>query len=256
MRDGASRAANCLLARRTPSAQCARCERGWRGGAGERAQGATGCQQVHNARAQVLEETGLDIACMWKEQDCIDAQLGDQDTRLFIVSGIPETTHFAPHVRYEIGAFAWHIVEHLPATYAESKQAFVNEAGGRHKFFNVWPYIRPLRAWIERRRHQTGGKKGGKKVVVAALPKPSAAAPAVAAATAAARPAPAAASAAPAPAATTPGTPPTPPPAAAAAADTPPPPAAAASAGPRPPGFCLLAFKFDRSKLMQHLAPL
>ena len=28
-------------------------------------------------------------------------------------------------------------------------QAFVNEQGGRHKFFNVWPYIRPLRAWIK-----------------------------------------------------------------------------------------------------------
>jgi hypothetical protein len=28
-------------------------------------------------------------------------------------------------------------------------QAFVNEQGGRHKFFNVWPYVRPLRAWIK-----------------------------------------------------------------------------------------------------------
>lgn len=28
-------------------------------------------------------------------------------------------------------------------------QAFVNEQGGRHKFFNVWPYIKPLRAWIK-----------------------------------------------------------------------------------------------------------
>ena len=28
-------------------------------------------------------------------------------------------------------------------------QAFVNEQGGRHKFFNVWPYVKPLRAWIK-----------------------------------------------------------------------------------------------------------
>lgn len=105
---------------------------------------------------------------------------------------VPETTHFAPHVRYEIGAFGWYLVDHLPASYDESKQvcvwggwggvvvargrarerlgaipllpaahlfpllhplphlqAFVNEQGGRHKFFNVWPYIRPLRAWIK-----------------------------------------------------------------------------------------------------------
>ena len=208
---------------------------------------------------QVLEETGLDISAVLRESDFIDAQLGDQDTRLFIVQvraaahwpggcglakgpreqlppcsccvgcwvsnrfcsraapcahppshpcccccrwcaaalqGVDEGTHFAPHVRYEIGAFGWYLVDHLPATYEESKQvggffcgrtlqqhckaplhcdgpsspplccamclslllllllppplqAFVNDQGGRHKFFNVWPYMRPLRAWIK-----------------------------------------------------------------------------------------------------------
>jgi hypothetical protein len=34
---------------------------------------------------QVLEETGLDITSSLRDQDYIDAQLGDQDTRLFIV---------------------------------------------------------------------------------------------------------------------------------------------------------------------------
>ena len=33
----------------------------------------------------MLEETGLDIEGVLREQDFIDAQLGDQDTRLFIV---------------------------------------------------------------------------------------------------------------------------------------------------------------------------
>jgi hypothetical protein len=41
------------------------------------------------------------------------------------VQGVPETTHFAPHVRYEIGAFAWHLVDHLPSSYDESKQVCV-----------------------------------------------------------------------------------------------------------------------------------
>lgn len=31
---------------------------------------------------------------------------------------------------------------------------FVNNEGGRHKFFNVWPYMKPLRAWIERRKRR------------------------------------------------------------------------------------------------------
>jgi hypothetical protein len=39
------------------------------------------------------------------------------------LQNVPETTHFAPHVRYEIGAFGWYHIDHLPATYDESKQA-------------------------------------------------------------------------------------------------------------------------------------
>lgn len=44
-------------------------------------------QRTHCAwlALQVLEETGLDITGLLQEQDYIDAQLGDQDTRLFIV---------------------------------------------------------------------------------------------------------------------------------------------------------------------------
>lgn len=39
-----------------------------------------------------------------------------------VLQNVPETTHFAPHVRCEIGAFGWYIVDHLPASYDESKQ--------------------------------------------------------------------------------------------------------------------------------------
>lgn len=37
------------------------------------------------AQREVLEETGLDITGMLREQDYIDATLSNQDTRLFIV---------------------------------------------------------------------------------------------------------------------------------------------------------------------------
>lgn len=122
---------------------------------------------------EVLEETGLDIGGMVEEQDTIAARLADQDTRLFIVTGVPESTHFAPHVRYEIGAFGWYLVDHLPASYDESKQAFVNEQGGRHRFFNVWPYIRPLRAWIKKRRQReskVGSSSSSCRVIAVTVP--------------------------------------------------------------------------------------
>jgi mRNA-decapping enzyme subunit 2 len=102
------------------------------------------------AAREVIEETGFDITPKLLEDQYIDVQLGDQATRLFIIPGVEESTPFAPHVRGEIGAYGWHVVTHLPATWEEGKQLFVNTEGGRHKFFNVWPYMKPLRAWIKK----------------------------------------------------------------------------------------------------------
>jgi len=106
------------------------------------------------AAREVLEETGFDIASKLVEDQYIDVQLGDQATRLFIIPGVEESTPFAPHVRGEIGAYGWHVIAHLPATWEEGKQLFVNTEGGRHKFFNVWPYMKQLRAWIKKAKRR------------------------------------------------------------------------------------------------------
>ena len=80
----------------------------------------------------------MDISDAVNESDFIPAKIGDQDTKLFIVQvgerrptvehlqgyqrdivscvqGIKESTHFAPHVKYEIGEYAWYRVDELPA---------------------------------------------------------------------------------------------------------------------------------------------
>ena len=98
---------------------------------------------------EVLEETGYDIGEKLIPKDHIKMQIGDQGTKLFIIQGVDEATPFAPHVRGEIGAFAWHLLEHLPSSKAESKSVFFDgDTGIRHRFFNVWPYMNKLRAWI------------------------------------------------------------------------------------------------------------
>jgi hypothetical protein len=96
------------------------------------------------------------------------------------VQGVNESTLFAPHVRGEIGAFGWHVISHLPATWEEGKQLFVNEQGGRHKFFNVWPYIKPLRKWIARqhRQKQQQQQQSSRGEAVPAAPAAPAAPPA------------------------------------------------------------------------------
>jgi 8-oxo-dGTP pyrophosphatase MutT (NUDIX family) len=124
------------------------------------------------AQREVLEETGYDISDTIRDDQYIDVQLGDQATRLFIIPGVDEATPFAPHVRGEIGAFGWHVIAHLPATWEEGKQHFVNVEGGRHKFFNVWPYMKPLRGWIKHQR-----KKGGAAAQAAPPPPPPIALP-------------------------------------------------------------------------------
>lgn len=97
---------------------------------------------------EVLEETGFDISSKLVKKDFIKLNIGIQETKLFIIQNVEESTPFAPHVRGEIGAFGWHLIEHLPSSKAESKNLYVNESGNRHRFFNVWPYMKKLRNWI------------------------------------------------------------------------------------------------------------
>ena len=48
-----------------------------------------------------------------------------------------QDTCFHPTVKGEIGAFAWHLVDELPATSEAAKQIFLNADGGRHRFHMV-----------------------------------------------------------------------------------------------------------------------
>jgi len=49
----------------------------------------------------------------------------------------------------EIGGFGWHVVNDLPSSREESRHLYINDQGSRHRFFNVWPYVRNLQLWIE-----------------------------------------------------------------------------------------------------------
>lgn len=103
---------------------------------------------------EVIEETGYDISDKLVKNDFIKLNIGNQETKLFIIQNVEETTPFAPHVRGEIGAFGWHLIKHLPSSKLESKHLYVNESGGRHRFFNVWPYMKKLRSWISSHQHE------------------------------------------------------------------------------------------------------
>jgi mRNA-decapping enzyme subunit 2 len=48
---------------------------------------------------QVLEETGYDLGDALREEDAVEVHIGQKRTKLYIVAGVAEDTHFAPQVR-------------------------------------------------------------------------------------------------------------------------------------------------------------
>ena len=104
---------------------------------------------------EVLEEVGVDFTGLTREEDSIvinrvvDKESGlKQRSRLFIVPGIAEETHFATQTRKEISKIAWHPVASL-----------VKEEG--KKYFFVKPFVQPLLKWIKAARSRRRGAGAG-----------------------------------------------------------------------------------------------
>jgi len=138
------------------------------------------------AAREVLEETGIDIEGRVVEEDHVELTIAGKRHKLFIVPGLdPAAAHFAPKCKGEIGAYAWHSLADLPATKEEAGQTYVSDDGVRHKFFMVWPFVKPLRRWV--RRKGGGGAAGGQQGAGAGAGAGAGGAAAAAAAAAAAR---------------------------------------------------------------------
>lgn len=135
--------------------------RGWKTGAGwgfPRGKVAKNEGDLDCAVREVKEETGYDITDLVAPDDVAEVNVGGQRSRLYIVAGVPEDTIFAPQVKKEIGALAWHLVSELPGAKEEANQVYMSDTGGRHRFFMVWPYIKQLRRWIKNKRKQQQGQ--------------------------------------------------------------------------------------------------
>lgn len=77
---------------------------------------------------EVMEETGFDISALIKQNDYIEVMLrGEQKNRLYIITGVSESTEFCPQTRKEIGDIKWHRLVDLPG-YRQSKKASKQEA--------------------------------------------------------------------------------------------------------------------------------
>jgi len=91
---------------------------------------------------ELREETSFDISQLINEEDCVTHSWGKKSTTLYIITGVPIDFRFRPQTRKEIRQIGWYYIADLP-TYPP----FQRQGG----FWNVIPFVQPLRDWIMQR---------------------------------------------------------------------------------------------------------
>jgi 8-oxo-dGTP pyrophosphatase MutT (NUDIX family) len=109
--------------------------------------------EISCAIREVYEEIGYDLTGMIDPKEFIELKIREQNIKLFIVHGVPETTNFAPQTRKEISKIEWHLVNDIGRTTNGKKSV--------NRYWTIMPFIRLLKKWIavkqkEKRRRATG----------------------------------------------------------------------------------------------------
>lgn len=100
-----------------------------------------------NAPFQVEEETGYDMSGKVNEKDFIKTQISAQEVTMFLAKGVDESTVFETQTRKEIGAIEWIPFYDLP-TWTNKKGPKRTGGKGQKKFYNVTPFVGPLKKWL------------------------------------------------------------------------------------------------------------
>ncbi|KAJ3206576.1 mRNA-decapping enzyme subunit 2, partial [Dinochytrium kinnereticum] len=71
-------------------------------------------KEIECAVREVLEETGYDISGLIRENEYVERTIKEQRIRLYIITGVSESTNFSTQTRKEIGDIKWHSLVNLP----------------------------------------------------------------------------------------------------------------------------------------------
>ncbi|KAL1398991.1 hypothetical protein pipiens_008541 [Culex pipiens pipiens] len=106
-------------------------------------------EPLHCAIREVYEETGYDIKNLIVPTEYIELVINYQYTRLYLVSGVPQSTIFIPRTRNEIKCCEWFPIDLLPVTKNEN---FVkdNLSLTGNSFFMILPFVKRLKKWLEK----------------------------------------------------------------------------------------------------------
>ncbi|KAI9094939.1 Dcp2, box A domain-containing protein, partial [Phlyctochytrium arcticum] len=107
--------------------------------------------QAPCAVREVYEETGFDITPFLRVNEYVERTIKGQRIRLYIVTGVPETTTFIPQTRKEIGDIRWHKLNDLPG-WNKDESALLAANIKRQKYYMVTAFVSGLRQWMTKFR--------------------------------------------------------------------------------------------------------
>lgn len=106
---------------------------------------------------EVLEETGFDISPHLMADEYFERVFNEQTSILYLIPGISMDTSFLPKTRREIRDVQWFPIDTLPSY--KGDQTLKEAVGQNLNLYTVMPFIRHLKAWIQRRLEiERGGK--------------------------------------------------------------------------------------------------
>ncbi|KAJ3408901.1 mRNA-decapping enzyme subunit 2, partial [Chytridiales sp. JEL 0842] len=107
---------------------------------------------------EVLEETGFDTGSRIKENDYVERTMKEQRIRLYIITGVPESTVFTTQTRKEIGDIKWFKLSDLPGWKREDPTA--PPLPGKSRFYMVTAFVSSLKQWFSKYRKLKNQGKG------------------------------------------------------------------------------------------------
>ncbi|KAK9703019.1 mRNA-decapping enzyme subunit 2, partial [Basidiobolus ranarum] len=116
---------------------------------------------------EVLEETGFDIGSYLEEDQFIEIVIHEQRIKLFIATGIPESTIFVPLTRKEISKIDWHRISDLPTSKTKAGNSGIYDIAAQNtgsskstnRYYMIIPFVSRLKTWINRRNKGKSNKR-------------------------------------------------------------------------------------------------
>jgi len=118
---------------------------------------------------EVLEETGYDMGPKINPDEFILKEISGQRCCLYIITGVPETTHFAPRTKREIRDIQWFPIAGLPVAKKDeiSDDPALNPFNvSANNLFMVIPFVAGIRRWIANKVNPSGrgnGRRGSQR---------------------------------------------------------------------------------------------